>query len=304
MCGMIRFAIIIKVGVIYMKIAVVTDSTAYLSQEQIKENDIHIIPIPFIIDGKSYDEGVDITTEEFYEKLRTSETFPSTSQPPVGKLIELYESLGEQGYDAVISIHLAGTISGLVQTLETVKASVDNVTVVPVDSEITVMLMGCLAIEAARMAKAGKDLDEILARLKHLKSTINEYFVVDDLQNLVRGGRLSNAAAFVGSVLKIKPILTFDDETDKIVAFDKVRSSKRALKRVEDLFEEAITGLDYPIKLFVIHANNEAAAIEWRDKLVKKFPNISIEISYFGPVIGTHLGENALALGWMEDIDK
>ncbi|MDE6376873.1 MAG: DegV family protein [Ligilactobacillus sp.] len=269
-----------------------------------KENDIHIVPIPFILDGKSYDEGIDITTEEFYEKLRTSETFPSTSQPPIGKLIELYESLGDQGYDAVISIHLAGTISGLVQTLETVKDTVDNIQVVPVDSEITVLLMGYLAIEAARMAKQGKELDEILARLDHLKTTINEYFVVDDLQNLVRGGRLSNAAAFVGSVLKIKPILTFDDETDKIVAFDKVRSSKRALKRVEDLFEEDTKDLTYPIKMIVIHANNEEAAKEWQAKLAKKYPNNSIEISYFGPVIGTHLGENALALGWMEDIDK
>ncbi len=287
-----------------MKIAVVTDSTAYLSAEQIKENDIHIVPIPFILDGKSYDEGIDITTEEFYEKLRTSETFPSTSQPPIGKLIELYESLGDQGYDAVISIHLASTISGLVQTLETVKDTVDNIQVVPVDSEITVLLMGYLAIEAARMAKQGKNLDEILARLDHLKKTINEYFVVDDLQNLVRGGRLSNAAAFVGSVLKIKPILTFDDETDKIVAFDKVRSSKRALKRVEDLFEEDTKDLTYPIKMIVIHANNEAVAKEWQAKLAKKYPNNSIEISYFGPVIGTHLGENALALGWMEDIDK
>ena len=219
-------------------------------------------------------------------------------------MIELYESLGDQGYDAVISIHLAGTISGLVQTLETVKDTVNNIQVVPVDSEITVLLMGYLAIEAARMAKQGKNLDEILARLDHLKKTINEYFVVDDLQNLVRGGRLSNAAAFVGSVLKIKPILTFDDETDKIVAFDKVRSSKRALKRVEDLFEEDTKDLTYPIKMLVIHANNEEAAKEWEAKLAKKYPNNSIEISYFGPVIGTHLGENALALGWMEDIDK
>ena len=287
-----------------MKIAVVTDSTAYLSPEQIKENDIHIVPIPFIVDGQSYDEGIDITTEEFYEKLRTSETFPSTSQPPVGKLIELYESLGDQGYDAVISIHLAGTISGLVQTLNSLKDTVDNIKVVPVDSKITVMLMGTMAIAASQMAKAGKDLDDILARLEELKQTTNEYFVVDDLQNLVRGGRLSNAAAFVGSVLKIKPILTFDDETDKIVAFDKVRSTKRALKRVEDLFEEDTKDLNYPIKMFVIHANNEPAAKDWAEKLAKKFPNNSIEISYFGPVIGTHLGENALALGWIQDIDK
>ncbi len=97
----------------------------------------------------------------------------------------------------MISIHLASTISGLVQTLETVKDTVDNIQVVPVDSEITVLLMGYLAIEAVLgMAKQGKNLDEILARLDHLKKTINEYFVVDDLQNLVRGGRLSNAAAF------------------------------------------------------------------------------------------------------------
>lgn len=287
-----------------MKIAVVTDSTAYLSEEQIKENDIRVIPIPFILDGQSYDEGIDITTEEFYEKLRTSETFPSTSQPPLGKLIELYNSLGEEGYDAVISIHLAGTISGLVQTLDTVKESVDNIKVYPVDSEITVILMGNLVLEAARMAKQGKDVDEILDRLEHLKKTIDEYFIVDDLQNLVRGGRLSNAAAFVGSVLKIKPILTFDDATDKIVAFDKVRSSKRALKRVEDLFEKDTAKLPYPIKMFIIHANNEKAAEEWKEKLAKKYPDNAIEISYFGPVIGTHLGENALALGWMQDIDK
>ncbi len=179
-------------------------------------------------------------------------------------MIELYESLGDQGYDAVISIHLASTISGLVQTLETVKDTVDNIQVVPVDSEITVLLMGYLAIEAgSNRPKQGKNLDEILARLDHLKKTINEYFVVDDLQNLVRGGRLSNSCeAFVGSVLKIKPILTFDDETDKIVAFDKVRSSKRALKRVEDLFEEDTKDLTYPIKMIVIHANNEAAALK------------------------------------------
>ena len=101
-----------------MKIAVVTDSTAYLNKEQVEKYNIRVVPIPFIIDDKVYNEGIDITTEEFYEKLRTCEKFPTTSQPPVGELVELYESLADEGYDTVISIHLAGTISGFVRTLD------------------------------------------------------------------------------------------------------------------------------------------------------------------------------------------
>ena len=96
-----------------MKIAVVTDSTAYLSKEQVEENDIKVIPIPVIIDNQVYQEGIDISTSEFYAKLKTSTSFPSTSQPSIGELINFYEDLGNQGYEAVISIHLAGTISGL-----------------------------------------------------------------------------------------------------------------------------------------------------------------------------------------------
>lgn len=288
-----------------MKIAVVTDSTAYLSPKQLEKYNIHVIPIPVIIDGKSYQEGVDITTEQFFDKLRSSETFPSTSQPPVGELVQMYENLGDQGYDTVITIHLAATISGLFNTLQTVVApQVKNVKVIPFDSQITVMLMGNMVIEAARMAQRGENSTVIVNRLKHLRTTVKEYFVVDDLQNLVRGGRLSNASAFIGSVLKIKPILTFDDKTDKIVAFDKVRSSKRALKRVEDLFEKQVKQVDYPLRIIIIHANDEKAAREWRQKLSKQYPDYPIDLSYFGPVIGTHLGEKALALAWMEDIDK
>lgn len=289
-----------------MKIAVVTDSTAYLNKEQVEKYNIRVVPIPFIIDDKVYNEGVDITTEEFYEKLRTCEKFPTTSQPPVGELVELYESLADDGYDTVISIHLAGTISGFVRTLETTvrEAVADKINLIPYDSKITVLLMGYLAIEAARMAQEGAELDDILQRLDHLRDTIDEVFVVDDLQNLVRGGRLSNASAFIGSVLRIKPLLTFDDETDKIVAFEKVRSSKRALKRTEDICEERIRDASYPLRLIIFHGNDEEAALAWRDKLTKKYPDCPIDISYFGPVIGTHLGEKALALGWMRDIYK
>lgn len=288
-----------------MKIAVVTDSTAYLTEQQVKDHHLFVVPIPVILDGQVYDEGVDITTEEFYQKLKTSETFPSTSQPPLGEMLKLYEDLGNEGYDAVISIHLASTISGFVTTLKNAASTIDNIQVAPYDSGITVMLMGYLAMEAARMARDPEvTVDQIIARLDGLKSTMDECFIVNDLQNLVRGGRLSNASAFIGSMLKIKPLLTFDADTNKITAFEKVRSLKKAYARAEQIFAETAERVDYPLRALIIHANDEPAAIAWRDKLQANYPDLPIDISYFGPVIGTHLGEKAIALAWIKDFDK
>lgn len=287
-----------------MKIAVVTDSTAYLSDEELAANNITVVPIPVIIDGKSYREGIDISTEEFYDKLRNSQSFPSTSQPPVGEMIELYENLASEGYDVVISIHLSSTISGFLNSLQQIKDDIKGIRVIPYDSQVTVKLMGYLAIYASQLAKAGMDPDDIVAKLDDLRTTIGNYFIVDDLQNLVRGGRLSNASAFIGSILKIKPLLTMNTPSHEIEAFEKVRSTKKALARVEELFSHDMSKVDYPVRAMIIHANDEPAALKWRDKLAQEYPNIPFEISYFGPVIGTHLGEKALAIAWIQDTSK
>ncbi|MCH4165078.1 MAG: DegV family protein [Lentilactobacillus diolivorans] len=287
-----------------MKIAVVTDSTAYLSNEEVAANGIKVVPIPVIIDGQSYREGIDITTSEFYDKLRNSSSFPSTSQPPLGEMIALYDGLAQDGYDAVISIHLSSTISGFVNSLRQINDQLtSNIKVIPYDSQVTVKLMGYLVLAAAQMAKQGNSVEDIINRLDDLRTTINNVFIVDDLQNLVRGGRLSNASAFIGSLLKIKPLLSMHTPSHEIEAFEKVRSTKKALARCEEIFDQSVAEADYPIRAIVIHANDEPAAIKWRDKLSAKYPNIPFEISYFGPVIGTHLGEKALAIAWMKDID-
>ena len=286
-----------------MKIAVVTDSTSYLTPQEVADNDIHVVPIPVIIDGKVYQEGVDITTADFYANMKSFKSFPSTSQPPVGEMIEFYNRLGDEGYDAVISIHLASTISGFYNSLMNMRDMVDHIKLVPYDSQITVRLMGYLALEAARMAKAGNSVEEILARLDDLRASMGEYFIVDDLQNLVRGGRLSNASAFIGSVLRIKPLLTFD-EKHEIVAFEKVRSTKKALARVEHLFAEAQAKVDYPLRAIIVQGNNLEAAQAWKVKLQKQYPDMPIDLTYFGPVIGAHLGDKSLALAWLKDIDK
>lgn len=288
-----------------MKIAVVTDSTAYLTAKEVADYHIHVVPIPFTIDGKDYQEGVDITTEDFYRELKTSKTFPSTSQPPIGEMMALYQLVADEGYDAVISIHLAKSISGFLNNIQLLAEQMkDVIKIVPFDSQITVKLMGQLAIEAAKLVEQGNDVDTIVDKLTKLRSTIHEDFVVDDLQNLVRGGRLSNASAFVGSILHIKPLLSFDNPNHAIEAFEKVRSMKKAKLRVEQIFDESLAKTDYPVRAYVFHAAAEEAGQKWLADLQEKHPEIDFELSYFGPVIGVHLGQGALALGWMQDTRK
>ena len=120
------------------------------------------------------------------------------------------------------------------------------------------------------------------------------YLVVNDLQNLVRGGRLTNGAALIGGLLKIKPILDFEE--GKIVLFERIRSSKKAFKRVEEVIGERVKENPAPVIIYVIHGNNLEVAEEEKKRLQKKFPGTTIEIGHFGPVIGTHLGEKAVGI--------
>ena len=287
-----------------MKTAVVTDSTAKLDQEIVDKYGIKVVSIPFIIDGHEYHDGIDITNEEFYQKLKSAKEFPTTSQPPVGEMINVYNQLAEEGFDAVISIHLAGTISGLIQTLNNLKGQLNNIALYPVDSLITEVPMSWMVIKAAKMAQAGKSPKEILQALDELKQQFDAVFVVDDLKNLAHGGRLSNASAFIGTVLKIKPLLHFDKETDKITAFEKVRSIKKAMKRAEDIIMEEVKQADYPVRLMVIHGNSPKRGEEWKNALQEKYPDIPVSVSEFDPVIAVHLGEGAMALGFIRDIEK
>ncbi|USS85338.1 DegV family protein [Fructilactobacillus myrtifloralis] len=287
-----------------MKTAIVTDSTCYLSQTDIQKYNIQIIPLEIIFGTDEYLENVTITSQEFYPKLAAASELPTTSQPATGQLIDLYNRLADAGYENVITITLAATISGFYNQICNLAQQITRIRIIPFDSQITLGLMGDLAIYAAQLAATDTDPDEIVAKLTEQRATIDELFVVDDLQNLVKGGRLSNASSFIGSLLNIKPILTFDNQTDEIVAFDKVRTMKRALKRVEKLFSEVEPTLDYPVKAFVFDANAKQAGQRWLEHLEEAFPKVRFAQAEIGPVIGTHLGAGALALGWERDITK
>ena len=278
-----------------MKLAIVTDSTAYLNERIRNHKDLFVIPIPVIIDGQPFEEGVDIGYEEFYQKLKSSKDFPKTSQPVLGEVYELYRSIKEQGYDTVISIHLSEGISGFVRTLTAIKEDIEDLQVIPYDSKITSVPMGYMVEKALELSDEGKSLNEVLAAVDKIRDTTSAYIIVDDLDNLVRGGRLTNGAAIIGGLLKIKPILTFEE--GKIVLAEKIRSLKKALQRTEEIIEERRREYGDDLRIFVIHGNNPELAQQEYEKLSQKYPKATIDVGTFGPVIGTHLGDKAIALG-------
>lgn len=287
-----------------MKVALVTDSTSVITKKEAEENNIVVVPVPIIIGGKEYLENINITPDQLFEMQRQGADFPKTSQPSIGDMIKLFDELHDEGYEAIIAITLSSGISGFYHTLCNIAENHPKYNLHPIDTRMTVRLQGDLVLATSRMIKNGLDLDTILERVEKIRSTIDEIFVPNDLNNLSRGGRLSNAGAFIGSMLNIKPLLTFKD--GNIVAFEKIRSMKRAFSRIKKLTTQKIDELPYKdkIKLFIIDSNDSEQVNEAKEWIEKEFPNQNYSVTTFSPVIATHLGEKSFAIGWMIDIDK
>lgn len=279
-----------------MKTAVVTDSTAYIPKELRDSLHIRMVPLSVVIGNDTYKEEIDITTTEFYDKVRNERTLPKTSQPALGDFVETYEELSKQ-YDVVISIHLSSGISGTLAGAKQAGEIVDNLNVYTFDSELSCMVQGFYVLKAAQMAQAGAHPDAIMQELNTMKKTTRAYFMVDNLDHLHRGGRLNGFERVIGSVLQVKPILHFENKV--IVPFEKVRTRKKAMKRIADLLQEEAQKYA-KLQATIIHANNEQEAIAWKTELEAIMPNVHFTISYFGPVIGTHLGEGSMGLGWVK----
>lgn len=276
-----------------MKTAIVTDSTSYLPVETRKALNIHMVSLEVTFGNHSFKEA-ELTEKEFYQKAK--EEFPKTSQPPLGEFTTLYEKLSID-YDEIVSIHLSSGISGTYAGSKQAAEMVDGVKVYSFDSELTCALQGFYAIKAAKMAEEGADAQTIIAQLNEMKKSLRAYFMVEDLKHLQRGGRLSSAQALVGGMLQIKPILHFQEKV--IVPFEKIRTRKKAMNRIADLLKEDIKD-GQKLQATIIHANRLEEAKQWQKELEIACPEVDFEISYFGPVIGTHLGEGAMGLGWVK----
>lgn len=275
------------------KIAWITDSTIYMDKEFLEKNNIHVVPLYVVFGNTCYKEDVDLSTPDFFEKLHSSDQLPKTSQPAIGDFVALYEKLREE-YDCGIAIHVSSGISGTFQTSK-MAAEMTGFDVEVIDSWMGAFPMACMFHEGIQMEKAGKTRDEIADYLRTIPPKIRCNVVVEDLNLLHRGGRVSGMQYYLGSMLQIKPIVAFIDT--KIVSIEKVRKSKKAKKRIIELFQQEV-GNDESVQLSIIHTNIWEEASEWKAELQQIFPQHQIHLSYLGPIIGVHTGQGVIGLTW------
>ncbi|MBQ0835081.1 DegV family protein [Lactiplantibacillus pentosus] len=285
-----------------MKTAIVTDSASYLSAADVEKYDIHVVPITVIFGQQTYLENVEITSKEFYERMRTAPELPTTTQITLGQMQTMYDQLAAAGYDAVISIHLSSGITSFITNLESYLPNVTNIKVYPFDSLITAAGEADMVLLAAKLVAAGYTPEQVIEQLKKIRETTDVYFVVDNLSHLVRTGRLSNASGLVGNLLRIKPVLTFQD--GKIVAIQKERTMRRAYSAIKAKLAAAIDAADYPLRVTIENGNNPKLQSEWTADLKASFPDLTIDEGEIGPVVGVHVGEGVMGLIWARDWEK
>ena len=279
-----------------MKLAVITDSSAYLSKDTLQREDLFVLDIPVNIDGEEYVEGINLTAEEFYQKMAQASELPKTSQPSIAKLDEILTALKEQGYTHALGLFLSSGISGFYQNIQYMVDDYEGLTIAFPDTLITSAPLGIMVESVFNWRDQGDDFAIIQDKLAIQISHTSAFIMVDDLDHLVKGGRLSNGAAILGNLLSIKPILYFNDQ-GVIEVYEKVRTEKKATKRLIEIIKETTASGQY--RIIVIHGNASEKAEELRQHLLESGVGTDISLATFGSVIGTHLGAGSIALGYI-----
>jgi DegV family protein with EDD domain len=271
-------------------VAIVTDSTADLPPELTRSRAITVVPLTLNFDGQSLLDGVDIRPDEFYRRLHSATTHPTTSQPSPGTFAEVYSSLLAD-HDAVVSIHISQKLSGTYESARQAAGMTDPRRVRVIDSELVSMSLGLITLAASSLAAGGADARAIEAKVIDMRSSIQTYFSVATLEFLRRGGRIGRASALLGSVLQVKPVLCIRDGL--VTPLERVRTFERALNRVVELTREVDRG--YGVCVIVGHADAEADA----ERIGRELDSIAetLMIQPLGPVVGAHAGPGVVGVG-------
>jgi DegV family protein with EDD domain len=273
-----------------MPVAVVADTTHYLPREIVEAEGIHQVSLYVNWPDHQEREADMPDFDGFYDRLRTAAELPTTSQPSIGDFLAVYEPLLEQGHD-ILSIHLAGGISGTVEAARQAAEQADG-RIEVLDSATACGGTGLLVLAAARAARSGASLEECLAAAQRTREALKIWFAVDTLEFLQRGGRIGKAQAMLGAALKIKPILSLETE---IVPVERVRTSGRAFERlVEYMKSRRDDGADGWV-IQHIQAHEQAQRLVERGREV--FGCEPVWVSEVGPVIGAHVGPGLLGAG-------
>ncbi|GMK40812.1 hypothetical protein PCCS19_38680 [Paenibacillus sp. CCS19] len=270
-------------------IRIVTDSTVDLSEAELQEYGIEVVPLSITIGDEHYLDRVDITPTEFIARMKASTTLPKTSQPSVGSFLEMYDRLGADGSE-VLSIHMTGGMSGTVGSAA-MAAEMTETKVTVIDSRYITKALAFQVIEAAKMAQEGKSVEEIMARLDVIREHTRLFVVVDTLDNLVKGGRIGKGAAWIGSLLKIKIIASLEGGVYNPVA--KVRSRAQIVSHLAKQFAEDVKGKAIR-SVGLVHAEGDELAAKLKEAIAELTGFDRIKIEDTTPIISTHTGVGAI----------
>ncbi len=273
-------------------VRIVTDSTADLTPEQQRAAGITVVPLNVHFGDEVFRDHMDLSTDEFFRRLKASPQLPRTSQPSVGAFEEAYRSL-RQGGDEIVSVHLSSKVSGTCNSALMAAQSVGEGKIDVVDSLSTSMALGFIALEGAKLARAGRDRQAVAECLRGLVPKARVICVVDTLTYLERGGRIGKARALLGSLLNVKPILQLKD--GEVVPLGRARGRPQALNRLVELLER-----DGKVsQLAIMHGAAHTDAEQLRERVASSYPSVDIQLTEIGAVLGTHTGPGVIGFTYL-----
>jgi DegV family protein with EDD domain len=276
------------------RIRLVTDSTADIPKEVCLSLGIEVVPLKVHFGNDTYRDGISLHAEQFYQLLTSSSTLPTTSQPSPIDFLETYKRINEEPDVQIISLHISAELSGTFQSAVLAKSMLnEKMDITTIDSRTASYALGGIVVAAAEAAQQGKSKEEVLALIEKLIGQSLLYFLVDTLDFLQKGGRIGKAAALLGSLLKIKPILSVQD--GQAVSVDRVRGQKAAVNRIIELFKQNDMAAS-KVKIMIAHANSLEAAENLGALMLSNFQITSLAYTTLGPVIGTHVGPGTVAV--------
>ena len=280
------------------RIAIVTDSTAYIPKELVEKYEIYVAPAISIWGEESYLDGIDIQPGEFYERLKTAKVMPTTSQATVAHVHKIFEPLVAEGRP-ILAVLISDKLSGTLQSATQAKEMLPGAKIELVNSMSASMELGFQVLAAARAAEAGKPFDEVVKLAEEAKNHTGIYFVVDTLEYLHRGGRIGGAQRLIGTALSMKPLLYVND--GRIEPFESVRTKKKAFARLLEVIEEKTAGKPN-VRLASLHAAAEDDANYLLTEASKRINPIEAVVSEVSPAVGTHVGPGTVGLAYSTDL--
>ncbi len=281
------------------KIAWVTDSTAYIPEDLKNHPDLYIVPLSITFSTGTYEDGVDLDSKQLYYNIANEKEIPKTSQPSVGKFAELFEKLKKE-YDCAIAIHVSADLSG---TLSSCRAGAEmaDFPVEVVDSKAMSVAITHLLWIGMDMAQQGIDYKDISTHLSEEAYKVENYLLLGNLDQFYKGGRMSGTNYLLGNLLKIKPIIRIYD--GKFELFEKVRSDKKAVKRMLELYENAAARSNIT-RVFIMHGNVPDKAETYKAELLQRNPELDVVVCELTATISVHAGEGTVALAWYNDFKQ